>query len=111
MKIMLEQAALAEPEVCIRGELASPQVTALIAALQRVGGLGKIFLYRDEREYPFDPGEISFFEARGSKVYARCGGEEYETRLKLYELCERWPVKASCRSAKVWWPMWIPSVA
>ena len=88
MKIMLEQAALAEPEVCIRGELASPQVTALIAALQRVGGLGKIFLYRDEREYPFDPGEISFFEARGSKVYARCGGEEYETRHKLYELCE-----------------------
>lgn len=87
MKITLEQAPLAEPEVCIRGELASPQVGALIAALQRSGGLGRIFLYKDEKEYPVEPGAVSFFEARGSKVWAWVQGEEYEARHKLYELC------------------------
>lgn len=87
MKITLEQASLGEPEVCIRGDLGSPRVTALIAALQRAGGMGKIFLCREEKEYPVDPGEASFFEARGGKVYARAAGEEYETRYKLYELC------------------------
>lgn len=87
MKITLEQAALQEPEVCIRGELASPQVAAIIAALQRAGGPGRIFLYKEEKEYPVEPGEISFFEARGSKVLAKAAGAEYETRHKLYELC------------------------
>jgi len=88
MKITLEQATLAEPEVCIRGDLSSPKVIALIAMLQRAGGIGKLFLYREEREYPFEPGEVNFFEARGSKVCAIAAGEEYETRHKLYELCE-----------------------
>ncbi|MEA5059434.1 MAG: LytTR family DNA-binding domain-containing protein [Candidatus Pelethousia sp.] len=88
MKITLEQAPLAEPEVYIRGELGSPQVTALIAALQRAGGAGKMFLCREEKEYPVDPSDISFFEARASKVYARTGGEDYEAGHKLYELCD-----------------------
>lgn len=87
MKITLEQASLAEPEVTIRGELGSPQVQALAAALQGMRGAGRLFLHRDEKEYPVVPEEISFFEARANRVYAQVGGETYEARYKLYELC------------------------
>lgn len=87
MKLTLEQAACETPEVLIRGDLGSPELQAILAALQGLGGaVGKLFLFREEQEYPTEPADIGYFEARDNKVYARVNGAEYEAKYKLYEL-------------------------
>lgn len=88
MKITLEQAALAEPEVVIRGDLNHPKIRELISALQSATGAARLFLYKDEKEYPHDFEEVQYFEADRNKVFARIGGAVFETRFKLYELAE-----------------------
>lgn len=88
MKITVEQALVDEPEVVIRGDPGDPRVAKLLAACQAAAGTGKLFLYRDEREYPYDLRDIAYFEAGGSKVLAYIGGEAYETHCKLYELAQ-----------------------
>lgn len=89
MKITLEQAEIPVPEVHIRGDIASGEVQALLCALKGTGGtVGRLFLLKDEREYPVEPEEISFFEARENKVFADVNGDAYEARYKLYELRE-----------------------
>ena len=88
MKITLEPAPLQEPEIIIKGQMNSPQVRAILDALQNPGGTGRLFLHREEREYPVAPEEISYFEAQGNRVWAHVQGEAYEARYKLYALCK-----------------------
>ena len=88
MKITFEQAMLPEPEVIIRGDLADPRVSELAAAVQKAVGVSRLFLYRDEREYPHDFSEIEWFETCDSKTIAHVGAERFETKYKLYELAE-----------------------
>ena len=86
MKIRLEQAPLGELEVCIRGELNSQEARLLVAAIQGLGGAGRLMLHKGEREYPTDPAAIAYFAAEGSRVYAYVEGQAYEARQKLYAL-------------------------
>ena len=86
MKISIEQASLSEPEVIIRGDLSDPRVRDLAAAVQKVAGVSRLFLYRDEREYPHDFSEISWFETMNDRTIAHLGQEQYEVKYKLYEL-------------------------
>ena len=51
MKIILEQGESPELEVVIRGNLSDPQIPQLVALLNRTGGMSKLFLYAEEREY------------------------------------------------------------
>ena len=88
MKITFEQAMLPEPEVIIRGDLADPRVSELAAAVQKAVGVSRLFLYRDEREYPHDLSEIAWFETCESKTIAHVGAERFEAKYKLYELAE-----------------------
>ncbi|MBR3867486.1 MAG: LytTR family transcriptional regulator, partial [Butyricicoccus sp.] len=88
MKITFEQAMLPEPEVIIRGDLADPRVSELAAAVQKAVGVSRLFLYRDEREYPHDFSEIEWFETCDSKTIAHVGAERFEAKYKLYELAE-----------------------
>ena len=50
MKISFEQAALSEPEVIIRGDLADPRISELAATVQKAAGAPRRSLYRDGRE-------------------------------------------------------------
>ena len=86
MKISLEQAPLGELEVRIRGELNSQEARLLMAAIQGLGGGGRLMLHKDAREYPTDPAAIAYFAAEGSRVYAYMDGQAYEVRQKLYAL-------------------------
>lgn len=88
MKIILEQGESPELEVVIRGNLSDPQIPQLVALLNRTGGMSKLFLYAEEREYICRAEEIDYFEASGDHVYAHQGKRRLEVRHKLYELAE-----------------------
>ncbi|MDY3618959.1 LytTR family DNA-binding domain-containing protein [Agathobaculum sp.] len=88
MKIIVEQTDLEEPEVVIRGNPGDPRVAKLVAACNAAVGTGKLFLYRDGREYLYNFRDVAFFETNGNKAYGFVNGEAYETRHKLYELEE-----------------------
>ena len=88
MRIVVEQAELEEPEVVIRGNSGDPRIAKLVGACNAALGTGKLFLYRDEREYLYNWRDVAYFEAGGSKVFGYVDGEAYETRHKLYELAE-----------------------
>lgn len=87
MKITLEPAVLPEPEVIIRGDIASPEVAAILQQLQRKTS-GKLFLYQEEEQHIVAIPEIVFLETAGNKVLAYTAKETYEAKLKLYELKE-----------------------
>lgn len=88
MKIILEQGDIPELEVIIRGNLSDPQIPQLVASINRAGGMSKLFLYAEEREYICRAEEIDYFEASGDHVYAHQGQRRMEARYKLYELVE-----------------------
>lgn len=84
MKITLEQADLAEPEIVIRGDVTSAQVQNIVGLLN--GKQRKMFFFKNDREYLFDMSDVIYFRADGNKVTAYIDNEVYETRYKLYEL-------------------------
>ena len=88
MNIRLEAADLKEPEVIIRGDIASPEVAQILQTLGKKS-CGKLLLYREDEQFPMDPSEIVFLETKGSKVHACTIRDRYESRLKLYELNEQ----------------------
>lgn len=88
MKIILEQGENPELEVVVRGNLSDPQIPQLVASIHRAGGMSKLFLYAEEREFIHRAEEIDYFEAAGDKVYAHLGEQLLETRHKLYELAD-----------------------
>ena len=87
MKITLEQASLPEIEVVIRGDLASPEVAAL---LQKIGkkNSGKLIVNREEEQVLLDISQIVYLETADNRVKVVTQTENYETRQKLYELME-----------------------
>ncbi|MCH5187616.1 MAG: LytTR family transcriptional regulator [Oscillospiraceae bacterium] len=86
MKVLLEQAELAEPEVIVRGDPSSEQVKNIIGLLSSSQSSQKMFFFKNEREYIFDLKDVMYFEANGNKITARIGSESYEARGRLYEL-------------------------
>ena len=53
MKITIEQAELAEPEIIIRGNAASTQVQNIIELFNEKQYLQKMFFLKNEKEYLF----------------------------------------------------------
>ena len=88
MKITLEQSDSPELEVVIRGDLTDPAIPQMVAALNRFGGMSKLFLYAEDREYIHRVEEIDYFEAQDDRVYAHLGKRALKVRKKLYELAE-----------------------
>lgn len=88
MKITFESAPLDEPEITIRGRLDSPKVSEIINLLNSSYRAGKLFLYKDDREYLTNADEIYYFEALNNKIYAKTAEGSFEVKNKLYELAE-----------------------
>ena len=88
MKLTVEQADLAEPEIIIRGNLADPEVSHLVSILGSPRTVSRLFLYQDEKEYLCSISDILYFEAMGGKVYAHTRQQVLETKNKLYELAD-----------------------
>ena len=88
MRIILEDGENRELEVVIRGDLTDPAIPQMVAALNRFGGMSKLFLYAEDREYIHRAEEIDYFEAQDDRVYAHLGKRTLEVRKKLYELAE-----------------------
>lgn len=86
MKVTLEQADLSDPEIVIKGDLASEQVQNIIGLLNSSQSSQKMFFFMDEREYIFDLKDVVYFETSKNKVIAHINSATYETRSKLYEL-------------------------
>ena len=88
MKINLEQIESDELEIVIRGNLSDPKITEIISAIQATNGSSKLFLWKDEKEYLFEVGDISYFIASQNKIYAHVEHHPYEIHFKLYELAD-----------------------
>lgn len=86
MKVILENAALNEPEIIVRGNTGSVQVQRIIELLSGKQSAQKMFFFKDDREYVFDIGDVVYFEADNNKIYAHITDDMYEVRYKLYEL-------------------------
>lgn len=86
MKITLEEAALTEPEVIIRGHISGKQVQNLIELLNGNRHFQKMFFFKNGQEYLFDLSDVVYFEAANNKTFAVIDSETYEVRHKLYEL-------------------------
>lgn len=86
MKVTLEHADIAEPEVIIRGDIASLQVQNIAELLRGKRPFQKMFFFQNEREYLFDIKDVTYFESDNNKTIAHIGDEVYEVRHKLYEL-------------------------
>lgn len=89
MKITLEQAALPETEVILRGDITGPEITRLLALLKGSRSTGRILVSREEEQFLLESGEIVYAETAAGKVLVYTAAECYETRLKLYELKEQ----------------------
>lgn len=90
MKVTFEQRP-GPVEIVVRGDPADPAVPRILTALQMMdGSLPRLVLYRkgSEREYLMEPARVDYFTVCDGKVLAMCNGEAYESRLRLYELCE-----------------------
>lgn len=87
LKILLEPAELSEPEIIIRGDVASEEIVSLLQHLQKRNS-GKLILYKEEEQHIVAADEIVYIEVRDTKVYAYTGQSTYEAKQKLYELKE-----------------------
>ena len=88
MKLTLEPQETAEPEIIIRGNLNDPQVSQVIAALNTVRAISRLFLYREGKAYLCLVDDVLYFEASGGKVLARTARDVLEAQYKLYELAD-----------------------
>ena len=85
MKITLDPANLQETEVIIRGDVASPEVAALLQFLGKKNS-GRVLLYKEDEQFPVDASEIVYVETADSRVKVVTSSDTYEAKLKLYEL-------------------------
>lgn len=88
MKLTLEPQETTELEVIIRGDLNDPQVSQIIAALNAVRAISRLFLYREGKAYLCPVDDILYFEASGGKIFAHTARDMLETQYKLYELAD-----------------------
>ena len=85
MKITLQPADLQETEVIIRGDVASPEVAALLQFLGKKNS-GKVLLYKEDEQFVVDIEEIVYLETADSRVKVFTRSDCYDAKLKLYEL-------------------------
>lgn len=85
MKITLESAQLAEPEIVIRGDVTSDEVLSVLQLL-RSQTSSRIVAYRDEEHFLLDPRDIVFIETGSSRTIICTAADVYESRQKLFEL-------------------------
>lgn len=85
MKIKVESVELPETEVIIRGDAASEEVISLLQLLNKRNSR-KLILYKEEEQYLVNTDEIVFMEVNVGKVYAYTAADQYEVKMKLYEL-------------------------
>lgn len=93
MKITVEiDPSLAETEVVIRADAITNEVAMLQQVLSNISeNRGDVVFYKGDTEFYFAIGKILFFETDGNRVIAHTADEEYEVKLKLYELEEKLP--------------------
>lgn len=85
MKIKVESVELPETEIIIRGDAASEEVISLLQLLNKRNSR-KLILYKEEEQYLVNTDEIVFMEVNVGKVYAYTAADQYEVKMKLYEL-------------------------
>ena len=78
-----------ETEITLKGKLSNPEVAQLLHYLEQLNSPDKLLLYREECVYPIALKDILYFEVEDRKCYAFTKNESYLTKLKLYELAER----------------------
>jgi DNA-binding LytR/AlgR family response regulator len=88
MKLTLESAQQPELEVVIRGDLNDPQVSQIIAALNAVKAISRLFLYQDDRTYLCPVADILYFESAKNHLIAHTKQGDMEAHYKLYELSD-----------------------
>ena len=88
MKLTLEPEEREELEVVIRGDLNDPQVSQIVAALNTVKAISRLFLYQEDRAYLCDVSDIVYFEAKSGHITAHTAQGVMDARYKLYELAE-----------------------
>lgn len=88
VKIILEQADLQETEIHIRGNIAGPEVMAILQSLEKKSS-SKLLLYKEDEQFVIDANEIIFIEVSGTKTLAFTKEDCFEIRSKLYELKEQ----------------------
>ena len=88
MKIMIQDLPEgAEEEIIIRCRGMDEQLLKLIYALK--SGRDKLAVSKDEKIFQILPASVYYFESVDNRVFACLEKEVYETRLKLYELEDR----------------------
>ena len=88
MKLTLKPEEREELEVVIRGDLNDPQVSQIVAALNTVKAISRLFLYREDRAYLYAVSDIVYFEAQSGHITAHTAQGAMDARYKLYELAE-----------------------
>ena len=89
MKISLEPSNQ-ETEVIIKGDIGSEEVQSILQYFNNASTVStKVFLYKEDEQFIVDISEIVYFEAYNNKVTAVTEKEKYETKLKLYEIKDK----------------------
>lgn len=89
MKINFESANIAETEVIIRGDIASPEVAAILDYVKNLSSnTKKLMLFKEDEQFLISPSEVIYIEAKGNKVEAVTVSGIYDSKKKLYELKE-----------------------
>ena len=86
MKIIMEPTDKKETEVIIKGNLASPEVAALLSFLNSKNGPSKLSLYKEDEQYFVNPKDVVYFEVANGFVNVRTDSELYISKHKLYEI-------------------------
>lgn len=76
-----------EEEIIIRSRGMDEQLLKLIYALK--SGREKLAVSKEEKVFQILPSEVYYFESVDNRVFACLEKEVYETKLKLYELEDR----------------------
>ncbi len=87
LKISLESADLSEPEVIIRGDVTSTEVTNIIASLSS-SAFGKLMLQGEDESFLYNAADVAYFVSEQGRTYAVTVNGKYEIKEKLYELSE-----------------------
>lgn len=90
MKLTFESVPNAETEVIIKGDLASPDVAALLEFIKskNAGATKKLVLFKEDEQFLLDPDEIVFVEVADNRVKVVTESDFYDSKKKLYELKE-----------------------
>ena len=90
MKVIFESAQVDETEVVIRGDIASPDVSAILDYVKSLSSnTKKLMLFRDDEQFLVNPNEVIYIEAKSNKVEVITCSGTFDSKKKLYELKEQ----------------------